>query len=84
MRQLTQFNLELLVEGTPSDQLRETVEQVNSQLLNGTLEETTARGLIQQALCLELFSRYFDFPLEGGSPQTLELEAKKVALRSQK
>lgn len=74
------FCLEDLVEGTPSDQLRETVEQVNKRIKSGAMNIEIGRSLIQQALQTENTSRCFGLPLEMGSAQTLAVEAKRSEL----
>lgn len=84
MSNVAQFSLEDLVEGNSSDQLRETVEQVNLKLKSGTISLDKAKGFVATALIYEIHMRYYDFPLEDGSPQTLELETRKFSLQSQK
>lgn len=72
-----QFNIKDLVEGPASDQLKETVEQVNLHLQEGLIPEEKAGQLIKQARALEILSRYYQLPLENGSAQTLELENRR-------
>lgn len=75
-----QFDIEQLFDGVPSDQLLETIEQVNRRLLTGTMNVEEAKGLIQQARVYEILARYVGFPLENGSAQTLEVELARTSL----
>lgn len=77
-RQCLQFDVAELVEGKPSDQLIEVVDQVNLRLRDGTIDFTVANDLIAKARVTEVLARYIDMPLESNSPQTLDVEARRA------
>lgn len=77
---IIQFDIEALFDGQPSDQLKETVFQVNRCLMEGYMTEEKAGELIETARKLEIFSRYFSLPLEMGSAQTEEVESERLDL----
>ena len=75
-----QFLIDELVEGPPSDQLRETVEQINERLRRELIPQQEARRLIALALFNEIVARYYSIPLENGSAQTVEVECRRAGL----
>lgn len=75
-----QFEIELLFDGNPSDQFRETVEQVNLRLKSGAIPIEDATRLIQLARKNEILAKYYGLPLENGSAQTLQVEGVRATL----
>lgn len=63
-----------------SDQLRETTTHVNRLLNENSIAPDEAKRLIDQARLTEGMSRYYGLPLENGSAQTPEVEAKRKGL----
>lgn len=63
-----------------SDQLRETVEQVNLRLSKDLISQEKANELIMLARHTEGLSNYFGTPLENRSAQTLKVEAQRTKL----
>lgn len=80
---IIQFDINALFDGPASDQLRETVEQVNLRLMNGTLNESEAWRLVMSARGVEICVHYFGLPRENGSAQTLNVEFQRSLLMSQ-
>jgi len=79
----TQYLIDGLFDGVPSDQLKETVGQVNLLLRLKKLSGDDAARLINIAVFVEKSSRYYGIPLENGSPQTLEVELARTKLCTQ-
>lgn len=77
---LTQYLIDGLFDGKPSDQFIETVEQVNFRLRLKQITDAEASDLVTQAAITENYSRYYGFPLEDGSPQTVENELTRTRL----
>lgn len=77
---LTQYLIDGLFDGVPSDQLKEVVEQINLSLRLKRMTEEEASRLIGSAVFVEKSSRYYEFPLENGSPQTMEIELARTRL----
>lgn len=77
-RQCLQFDVAELVEGIPSDQLLEVVDQVNLRLRNGTMNFIVANDLIARARMTEILAKYIGMPLENKSPQTLDVETRRA------
>ena len=68
----------------PSDQLIETTTNINRLLGEGGITQEEAQKLIDAARLTEGLSRYFGLPLENGSAQTPELEARRMELLSRR
>lgn len=75
-----QFDIDQLFDGVPSDQLRETVGQVNLRLQMGQITIDEARTLVFQARQAEILTRYSGIPPEDGSAQTLDVEHRRDEL----
>ena len=68
----------------PSDQLIETTTNINRLLGEGGIAPKVAQKLIDAARLTEGLSRYFGLPLEDGSAQTPQLEARRMGLLSRR
>jgi len=68
----------------PSDQLIETTTNINRLLGEGGITQEEAQKLIDAARLTEGLSRYFGLPLEDGSAQTPQLEARRMGLLSRR
>ena len=68
----------------PSDQLIETTTNINRLLGEGGITQEEAQKLIDAARLTEGMSRYYGLPLENGSAQTPELEARRMELLSRR
>jgi len=69
---------------TASDQLKETTAHVNRLLNENSIAPKVAQELIDAARLTEGMSRYYGLPLEDGSAQTPQLEARRMGLLSRR